>query len=167
MSNISPRATTLALYRSILRIALRMPDHHRTNLIVFRARSEFDASRGLVEASQEQSERWMDAEIYRDNLEHQAEHLSRLAMTSTLVPIDLRSESRESGTPHEAHTCSNPSHNHPASTAAQPRRKLVTAIKAREKNAEGRQRSQVKSSRFMTGPEPSWIAKKAPGRASG
>ncbi|SCV67147.1 BQ2448_5793 [Microbotryum intermedium] len=165
---MSSRATSLALYRSLLRVALRMPDHHRTNLVVFRARSEFDSSRTLVEGSQEQSERWMDAEIYRDNIEYQADHLNRLARTSTLVSIDLRKSSRslvsEGGTPHDAHTSSKPSHHHPTTsttqTSSRPRRKFVAAIEAREKNAEGRQRSQANSSRFMSGLEPSWITKK-------
>jgi hypothetical protein len=203
------RSASLGLYRSLLRVALQLPDDHRRALVVFRARSvfcllsprqplttptgraDFELSRSLPHGSPEQAERWLDGEIYRDNLEvrsclapalalcpplilsldpqHQAAHLNSLARTSTLIPIDLRRSSHP-------HTCSNPSHSHsheshsqllPPITGTQDRRKLLRAIAARKDGATRRSGSVVDGGRFMKGPEPSWIAKEGRKSATG
>lgn len=44
-----------------------MPDAHRTALVGFRSRQEFDRSRFLTDEEQIK-ERWMEAEMYIDNL---------------------------------------------------------------------------------------------------
>ncbi|CEQ40449.1 SPOSA6832_02064, partial [Sporobolomyces salmonicolor] len=64
----SVRAASRVLYRSLLRVALKMPDDHRRALVVFRSRSEFDKSRSL-KLPQEIAARQLEGEIYRDQLE--------------------------------------------------------------------------------------------------
>ncbi|GAA5894633.1 LYR motif-containing protein [Sporobolomyces salmoneus] len=87
----SVAATSRSLYRSLLRIANQMPDDHRRALVVFRARSEFDKSRSLT-SLEEIKERQTEAEIYKDQLEFQAQHLQSLALSSNLlIPVDIRS----------------------------------------------------------------------------
>ncbi|GAA5965835.1 hypothetical protein JCM3765_001199 [Sporobolomyces pararoseus] len=87
-------AASRALYRSLLRTANRMPDDHRRALVVFRARSEFDKSRSLT-SLEEIRDRQTEGEIYKDQLEFQAEHLQSLAQSSNLlIPVDIRSPSR-------------------------------------------------------------------------
>ncbi|GAA5838671.1 hypothetical protein JCM3766R1_001557 [Sporobolomyces carnicolor] len=132
-------AVSRALYRSLLRTAVRMPDDHRRALVVFRTRSEFDKSRSLtsLEAIQE---RQLEGEIYKDQLDFQAEHLQSLAQSSNLLfPVDIRSVSATL----EAHV-------------EDDRRKLVRAIESRK---QGAVRGRSGRNRFMEGPEPSWIAK--------
>ena len=93
---MSARSHTLSLYRQLLRTALKMPDDHRTQLVVFRARqakhtytrmhhrvraqltttsvcrTEFERHRNLPLDSQEQRTKWLDAEIYIDQLQVRA-----------------------------------------------------------------------------------------------
>ncbi|ORY88562.1 hypothetical protein BCR35DRAFT_217724 [Leucosporidium creatinivorum] len=165
----SDRARTLGLYRSLLRVALQMPDDHRRALVVFRARSEFELHRALQQGSPEQAERWIDGEVYRDNLEHQAAHLSALSSRSLLIPVDLRRQRSSSSSSHShSHTCTDPTHNHgPPSPSLQPspevddRRKLIRAVAARKDGATRKATGTAQAqSKFMQGPEPSWLKKK-------
>ncbi|GAA5892076.1 hypothetical protein JCM8208_001427 [Rhodotorula glutinis] len=171
-------AASRALYRSLLRTARRMPDDHRTSFVLNKVRSDFDKQRSatsldVIVALQVQGE------VYRDQLEHQAEHLSRLAQQATLIPVDLRlprapppstASSSRSG-PSRPSRPNRPSRPPPSleltptSTSTLPldRRKLVRAIAARRESDKTAARGGVASlrrDRFMDGPEPSWIRKK-------
>ncbi|GAA5923952.1 LYR motif-containing protein [Sporobolomyces koalae] len=167
-------AKSRSLYRSLLRTAQRMPDDHRRALIVFRARSEFDKSRSLT-APDEIQERQLEGEIYRDQLEYQAEHLVLLSKSSNLlIPVDIRSSPISSSTPTARKVGPNrpnqPSRPPRSVTAPLPqsepiadpptlldRRKLLRAFASRK---EGAVRGRSGRNRFMQGPEPSWILKK-------
>ncbi|GAA5841989.1 hypothetical protein JCM5353_003643 [Sporobolomyces roseus] len=178
-------AASRGLYRSLLRVANKMPDDHRRALVVFRARSEFDKSRSL-EVLDEIRERQLEGEIYRDQLEHQAEHLQSLARSANLIiPVDIRSPpaSHDSLPTSSSPTTSQPTRpsrpsrplrpsrspaSHPSpdrstpAPALQPlpppdRRKLLRAIQSRK---EGIVRGRSGRNRFMEGPEPSWVVKK-------
>lgn len=101
--------------------------------------------------------------LHRTRLQHQAAHLNRLAATRTLFPVDLRRSPSSSSHSHHAHTCSDPTHHHPPAPVPildpeQDRRKLVRAIAARKDGATRKGTANaVKVSRFMQGPEPSWV----------
>lgn len=82
-------APARSLYRSLLRTARRMPDDHRTAFVVHRIRSEFEKSRKLTEQAAVAA-RLHEGEVYRDQLELQAAHLSALAKQALLIPVDLR-----------------------------------------------------------------------------
>ncbi|GAA5917745.1 hypothetical protein JCM6882_001311 [Rhodosporidiobolus microsporus] len=177
-------AASRALYRSLLRTACRMPDDHRRAFVVHRTRSEFEQSRALS-SPEEISARRLEGEIYRDQLEHQAEHLTLLAAQQTLIPVDLRSfgpsaaVAAPSPTPPPSSTARGPSRPsgpsrptrqprtpsppspHPPSPSPLPldRRKLLRAISARDENR--RLGVGLKGrNRFMEGPEPSWVRKR-------
>ncbi|BGO88626.1 hypothetical protein NBRC10512_007838 [Rhodotorula toruloides] len=182
-------AAARALYRSLLRVAMRMPDDHRSAFVVHRARSEFDKSRSLS-ARDDVAARLLEGEIYRDQLELQADHLSALARQQTLIPVDLRSSL--ASPPASAPPPSSPSPHPSASSSSRlgpsrptrPSRPppLPPAISASEPNspsppsppsadrrkllrAISARNSQsrvlgVRRNRFMEGPEPSWIRRK-------
>ncbi|KAG0663069.1 hypothetical protein C6P46_002912 [Rhodotorula mucilaginosa] len=82
-------APARSLYRSLLRTARRMPDDHRTAFVVHRVRSEFEKSRKVAEQATVAA-RLHEGEVYRDQLELQAAHLSALAKQALLIPVDLR-----------------------------------------------------------------------------
>ncbi|GAA5975805.1 hypothetical protein JCM5350_000736 [Sporobolomyces pararoseus] len=178
-------AASRALYRSLLRIANKMPDDHRRALVVFRARSEFDKSR-FLSSIEEIREKQTEGEIYKDQLEFQAEHLQSLAQSSNLlIPVDIRSTSVPSSSdsaqplsssftqpsrPSRPTRPPRPSILSPISspdvlpsvpsTSAPPpldRRKLLRAFQSRK---EGAVRGRSGRNRFMEGPEPSWIVKR-------
>ncbi|GAA5971251.1 hypothetical protein JCM11641_008282 [Rhodosporidiobolus odoratus] len=191
-------AASKALYRSLLRTALAMPDDHRRAFVVHRTRAEFDNSRHLSK-SEAISERMLEGEIYRDQLERQAQHLSRLAAQETLIPVNLRpapspersvplrnapttiaaphpSSSTSRGPSRPSRPPSQPTRRTTAflPTSASPapappsapsahstsdRRKLVRAILAREENRRSGAGLRGRS-RFMEGPEPSWVKKR-------
>ncbi|GAA5873470.1 hypothetical protein JCM8547_005440 [Rhodosporidiobolus lusitaniae] len=88
----STSAAARALYRSLLRTACRMPDDHRRAFVVHRTRSEFDKSRTLTRP-EEIAARVLEAEVYRDQLEFQAEHLTALARQQNLLIPVLHDES--------------------------------------------------------------------------
>ncbi|KAK4056144.1 hypothetical protein OIO90_002875 [Microbotryomycetes sp. JL221] len=148
------RAKSLSLYRQLLRTALKMPDDHRTQLVVFRARSEFERNLCLKPGTEELQAVWLDAEVYIDQLEFQAEHLSKIQDQNLLIPVDLRrnhSSQRASKNDVDASTESDfELADMPTTTT---RRRLVHAIAAR-RGATSRRTGSKKS--FMVGPQPSW-----------
>ncbi|GAA5860340.1 hypothetical protein JCM3774_000385 [Rhodotorula dairenensis] len=75
-----------SLYRALLRTARRMPDDHRTAFVVHRVRSEFEKSRKAAASAA----RILEGQVYREQLELQAAHLSALARQALLIPVDLR-----------------------------------------------------------------------------
>lgn len=106
------------------------------------------------------------------SLQHQAAHLSALSGRSLLIPVDIRrrhsSSSTSSHADSHAHTCTDPTHNHSTiSPSLQPlpgsddRRKLLRAIAARKEGATRKATGAAQAqSKFMQGPEPSWLRNK-------
>ncbi|KAK4049674.1 hypothetical protein OIV83_003949 [Microbotryomycetes sp. JL201] len=132
-----------------------MPDHHRTQLVVFRARAEFDRHRNLAPDSEEAHAKLLDAEVYLDNLQHQAEHLASLTSQNLLIPVDLRKRQRSSSSISEFHETD--------TDARGSNRKLLEAVRARAGATERRSSS---SRTFMRGPEPSWTLPGSDGRVN-
>jgi hypothetical protein len=102
--------------------------------------------------------------------QHQAAHLSALSGRSLLIPVDIRRQRpSSSSSPLHSHTCTNPAHNHgPPSPSLQPppeaddRRKLIRAVAARKEGATRKTIGAAQAqSKFMQGPEPSWLRKKS------
>ncbi|GAA5928034.1 hypothetical protein JCM10213_000954 [Rhodosporidiobolus nylandii] len=186
----SVSAASKALYRSLLRTALRMPDDHRRAFVVHRARSECDQSR-FLQPGEVLDARMLEGEIYRDQLEHQAEHLTRLAAQQTLIPVDIRAPRPSPPAPAAASFSSGPAP--PSSQGpSRPTRALGPSRPSRRPSATAlplpssppspppppadrrkllralaaraeNQRLGVGlkgRNRFMDGPEPSWIRRK-------
>ncbi|BGO98232.1 hypothetical protein NBRC10513v2_002624 [Rhodotorula toruloides] len=182
-------AAARALYRSLLRVAMRMPDDHRRAFVVHRARSEFDKSRSLT-AQDDVAARLLEGEIYRDQLELQADHLSALARQQTLIPVDLRSSTGNppSPTPPPSSASPPPSAHSPSrvgpSRPSRPSRppplpQAALSLEPNSASPPSRPSSDrrkllraifardsqsrvlgVRRNRFMEGPEPSWIRRK-------
>lgn len=106
-------------------------------------------------------------------LQHQAAHLSALSGRSLLIPVDIRRQRSSSSSSHShahshAHTCTDSTHKHgPPSPSLQPppevddRRKLIRAVAARKEGATRKAIGAAQAqSKFMQGPEPSWLRKK-------
>ncbi|KAJ8296707.1 hypothetical protein OF846_001048 [Rhodotorula toruloides] len=182
-------AAARALYRSLLRVAMRMPDDHRRAFMVHRARSEFDKSRSLT-ARDDVVARLLEGEIYRDQLELQAEHLSALARQQTLIPVDLRTSLANPPSPAPPPSSPSPPlsaplparfgpsrpsrHSRPAPLSHPPSTyqpdspsppSPPSSDRRKLLRAVSARESQsrvlgVRQNRFMEGPEPSWIRRK-------
>lgn len=165
------------LYRSLFRIALSMPDPHRRNLIVYRARyalrlhhistathtscrTEFEAARSLN--AEESTQKLLEMETYLDNLtvsftpSPSPELYSDTFSTTQYQAEHLNALAKKiTLIPVDVRRSSRAATlaDSPSATTVV-RRRLIEAIKVRTaQNAIPKQHK----NRFMNGPKPSWI----------
>ncbi|KAM0787025.1 hypothetical protein ACM66B_006291 [Microbotryomycetes sp. NB124-2] len=127
-------------------------------------RSEYDRHRDLTRDSDEARDKLLDAEIYLDNLQHQAQHLRMLDSQNLLIPIDLRRHGQASG--HDSNSTLSSSSSSLDAPSRPNRRRLITAIKARAGATERRNSNDSRRTSFMRGPEPSWTLPGSDGRVN-